>query len=889
METTLSDKLIESFRNINPNLKTLWETLCKNRFLYQEGPYPAGHGKEHIINVLGNLNKFFSSCDKQFTSDTKSIAIAAAMIHDINMIPLRSQGSEGCIAQKTRDEHAIYREIEKLADEILSTSGFKSKIQRENIIEIASAHAKDTERMLDEKMRQLEKREQNTGFNFLIKLAVLVQASDFFDIGPDRLTHDVSRQKWNSEQIEHYKKHTTVCLNILENEQSIKLWLSKEDAIEINGEKLTISPMEKYKIIYMVNAQACNVVSQLNKMLGTQWTVEFDKTILGEISPMGKGINLFATSLAEALNEWPSNKKPFPIDFMGHSLYGRFVEDGERLNPQLKDLLSASGMNFRIIILDPSIESQQMREIYDGQRNVTQEESRSILPRYTPKKGIDEKGDILSSLEVLKEWLNQSVGLNSSMEIRATTRIMYMGLARFGNTIIVTPYRQKGLFNDSISIIFKNNVQSISPLYRAYEDVFSNLWEDRLETRLLGYKNSYDSKVNPLNFLIPDVGPKSLKPFDYERYFLTEYKDRLKTVFNNVGNQSNQIIPPVEVEIQPSEDCTLTCEHCIGRYLNQEKQIHSKKNGEFSSLLDYEAGGYKIDRFRISGLIGDPLVDSTREVTLNFIEEAKKKNRTIVLLTNGVGLCPFDSRLLMADYIHVSLDAATPKTYETIKGVNCFKQIEQNLLQLCSKNKNKSLSNTKSTTNVGVGFVVTQSNFFEVSEAISKAKKLGVDFIRFKPDIRGMQKIGWRNWKEALAKIKRHQHDEKHNKNFDIIITDTGASDNGIPAVSRCWSQYFYSTIGADNQIYPCDHLSTAKYTSIGECHNFGIDWKKAVNDGIIGQRHRQCVMCPPLSQRLNRLIDQLYSLYENQQCDWDILNKWITEFLYHYSSRPSN
>ncbi|MCP4989656.1 MAG: hypothetical protein GY928_27455 [Colwellia sp.] len=33
-------------------LDNLWDQLCKSDFLYQEGPYPAGHGKAHTENLL---------------------------------------------------------------------------------------------------------------------------------------------------------------------------------------------------------------------------------------------------------------------------------------------------------------------------------------------------------------------------------------------------------------------------------------------------------------------------------------------------------------------------------------------------------------------------------------------------------------------------------------------------------------------------------------------------------------------------------------------------------------------------------------------------------------------------------------------------------------------
>lgn len=877
-----TDKIITFFREIDHNLETLWDALCEKRFLYQEGSYPAGHGQTHIFNVIRNLKKFLTSCGSTLPLEEKATIIAAAMIHDINMIPLRSQGSEGPKSDALRINHALSEQIKILADKILLDSGFNDKTQRDNIIEIASAHAGDSQQTPDQKICQLDKRGRDIGNELLKKMAVLVQASDFFDIGPGRLTLDVKHQKWNHEQIEHYKKHVTVSINIMEKDQCIKLWLNKEEKIEVDGEILSITPMEKYKIIYIVNKQACNTVDKLNKEFNTRWRVDFDRSILGEISPMGKGVDLFTNTLISAHNDWPDKRKPFPVDIIGHSLYGRFVDDEEGLNQELIRLLKSTGMDLRLIILDPCVENQQMCEVYDGQRNIKHEKDRSILPLYKSNRNIAEKGDIHSSLDVLNQWL-ENVGLNSSMEFRATTRMMYMSLTRFGNSLIVTPYRQKGLFNDSISILFKNNSQNDSPLFNAYSDVFENIWNDRFETMLMGYKNlhnKHNNEVNPVVSLLPDQQGterfKEPKPFDYERFFLSKYRDRMEAVFRIVRGGSKQAIPPIEVEIQPSEDCILSCEHCIGRHINQKKHITEKTIGKFDTLLNYTVGNYKIERFRISGLIGDPLSQPVREATLDFIKKANKQNREVVLLTNGVYLDSNDPRLLLSNYIHVSLDAATSDTFKSLKGVDLFGEIKNNILSLCHAVKLKQ-KNTK----VGIGFVVTQSNFFEVLEAITLAKELGVSFIRFKPDIRGMQAIAWRNWKEAVSVIKNCQLAEKDNAKFEIIITDTGNPHHRIPVIDRCWSQYFYSTIGADNQIYPCDHLTTTQAAMMGDCRQFNIKWEHGVNNNIIGQRHRQCVLCPPFSWRLNRLVSQLYHLYVNQDCNWGVINQWITTALH--------
>ncbi|MBN1186125.1 MAG: radical SAM protein [Bacteroidales bacterium] len=879
--------LYNHLKKLNTKLLDLWRLLCEEKFLYQEGAYPAGHGKNHITQVLLNLKKFLDSYseNKIFDNDDKINIFAAAMIHDISLISMRSVGAYGDEANRIRKSHSKVTEIKKQAYTLLRNVNFNKK-KSDEIIAIASAHAGDDFDNYSDKMKKLEKLERTTNNFKLLKSAILIQVADFFDIGGDRLTLDVEDHDWKEDQLEHYKKHTIAMVNIVEKEKLINLWLSDEKEIVVNGETFKIMPMERYKVMHMINQQACSAIERLNDIFTgcPKWHVMFDKSIFGEISPIGEGINLFKNTLDTSYEDWKRNEgdeKPFPVDLMGHSLYGRFVIDLDGINDRLKRILQNS-MDFRVLILDPDVENQQMCEVYDGQSS--NNEDRSILPLYNHLGEIaadenkDIKGDILESLDKLVKWL-PDVGLNSSMEVRATTRLMYISINRFGNTLIVTPYRRKGLFNESISLIFK---KENSPLFEAYLEVFEDIWKDRFETTIRHFKDNQKSSRNPIKSILldeEDGGPKNKKlitPFNYEKFFLDKYHRRVKAVFDNILDKNNFIIPPIEVEIQPSEECTLCCAHCIGRHLNDDEGLKGIINNvKLASLLEDWKGDYKIERFRISGLLGDPLSGSGRDVTLGFIKKVKKndKKREIVLITNGVDMhVDIYPELLDVDYIHISLDAATSGTFNTIKRIDCFNEIITNI-----KNLRHKIDITNSNTKVGIGFVITPENIHEVDDAINLAKKLNVNFIRFKPDIRGIQPIPWRNWKEARKKIIKRKENEI---DIEIVITESGDAHYRVPVVGSCWSQYFYTTVGPDGYIYPCDHLTTCNDVSLGECGDFVTVWQDKSNKGLIGTKNRKCYLCPPLSWRLNRLINQLFHIYKDNGHNWEMIENWIFDAL---------
>lgn len=885
-------ELVEWFGEIDGKLSKLWDELSKDKFLYQTGPYPADHGKNHILNVLNFLKGFLTSCDNPglLSSQNKVAVIAAAMIHDIPMIHMRPTGASGKAADEARGGHADEDTLREMIEPLLIDVRFTA-VERGAIVLIASCHANDRFKSLEWKMKKLEKeKDKFIGYN-LEDMAVLLQVADFLDMGQDRLTGDVENQAWDDKQIEHYKKHLVARIVMDRDNRQIAISLQSVNTGGCWERRFKIPPMERYQIIYMIIEEAEKAIKNLNKISHLlKWNLVYDKNMLCKITPVGARVGLFRDAFEKAYKDWnsPDNDTPFPVWLMGHSLHGRFVKNQENLNPRLKKILGGAGLDLRILTLDPDVENQQMCEVYDGQCASTDEKGRAILPLYDKEGNLQSssdgaKGDILSSFKELAAWI-KDVGSASTMEVRSTTRLMYMSLTRYGNTLIVTPYRRMGLFNDSIALVFEKDdiIDPDSPFYDEYLKAFENIWSDPMETTLKFFKPQKDSDRNPVDSFLPPYpagGQKNHPAFDYEVFFLDNNKDRIKAAFDQVREPGKHgIAPPVEVEIQPSASCPLFCTHCIGGHIGRGgRESMGSKEKNFDVLLGVENCGKHVERFRISGLVGDPLCGSSRESTLEFIRKAKEnqkktgKDRQIILLTNGVELKEAPE-LVLADYIHVSLDAATAEIFKELKRENLFDDIISNLRELRHQIDLKG-----SRTKWGIGFVITQINAHEVQKAVELANELDADFIRFKPDIRGMQAVHWRNLKEAVAKIRAEQ--VKGGKT-DIIFTETGAHHHRVPSSGICWSQFFYGTVGPDNQLYLCDHQTTNPLAALGDCREFKEIWNKRAEDGDIGRKHPGCLLCPPLAWRLNRMIDQLYSLYKTQEESWPVVEDWINAAL---------
>ncbi|MEW6350112.1 MAG: radical SAM protein [Thermodesulfobacteriota bacterium] len=890
MEEDLKDSLRrhlgESSDGNIARLETLWHQLKSNNFVYQEGPYPAGHGERHIEKVLLNLCDLLVSYGGKdgLAAYQKTQLFAAAMIHDVGMMLLRPWGADGSCSQKMRSLHSHISVMRPLAVSGLSQALF-TEDDADSILSIAAAHSGD---MLTgparTKMSELREYSKGTGKGYLCRCAILLRAADFLDLGPERLTRDANRQEWHESQEEHYKKHATVNAGIDAGNKVVNIHLVGRGEIQVPGMTKPIEPMERARILDRVGHEARETVSALNDSFdwtAVSWRVHVDEKLFGERLPLGSRPGFFKRIFNNEFSRWQARngEEPFEADMMGHSLYGRFVDDKEGLNKAFLAAFELTGMHLRVLLLDPGIENQQMCEVYDGQRDSerTEEKERSILPLCDGEgrlptddcsgRSAFEKGDIIQTLDALRDWLPR-VPEGSRLEVRATTRIMYASMSRYGNSLVVTPYRTKGLFGESQSWLYQQG----SPFYDAHREVFEEIWHSRSETTVRMVKTGTgDTGYNPLEYFLPPRNSRKrekVSPLDNELFLLSTHLDRIKAVFDHVRDSNEEVIPPLEVEIQPSEQCSFHCTHCIGRHLGRRRTPPAVLECDLRSLLDFQAEGRRIERFRLSGLLGDPLSEQGRELTLDFLTQAKNGGRAVGVLTNGLALDDTSvvERLTEADYVHISLDSATPRTFRLLKRRDCFETVVQGIHELCGKVTAKSLP-----TQVGIGFVVTQMNAHEVQEAIDLANNIPVRYVRFKPDIRGMHALSWRNWREAEKKIK----DKMATASVRIVITDPGWTHYRAPAVNRCWAQFFYSTIGADGKLYPCDHLTgNGEDASLGALGSFDQLWKTAVKKGRVGVRDPECALCPPLGWRVNRFLDQLYTLYD---CNgWDLVKEWV-------------
>lgn len=174
--------------------------------------------------------------------------------------------------------------------------------------------------------------------------------------------------------------------------------------------------------------------------------------------------------------------------------------------------------------------------------------------------------------------------------------------------------------------------------------------------------------------------------------------------------------PPMTCEIDPSNNCPLSCSFCL--YKDRLKENHENMSMEmFESLaIDLKMMGVKSLTFTGGG---EPLANKNFPQMIDF---ALSSGFEIGLVTNGVLLDRIIKQTPRFTFIRVSLNAASPGLYKSLHKQDYFDRV---------------INNVKATmlegAFVGLSYVVCEENANGIVAASKLADFLGVKYIQFKP------------------------------------------------------------------------------------------------------------------------------------------------------------
>lgn len=290
-------------------------------------------------------------------------------------------------------------------------------------------------------------------------------------------------------------------------------------------------------------------------------------------------------------------------------------------------------------------------------------------------------------------------------------------------------------------------------------------------------------------------------PFNSAKVLL--WKEHLKAC------SEDNYLPPVTVDIDPSNVCMYDCPFCnaydmirnSGKVMSEEHMV---------KLIDFLADwrdswdGKTPNSACVSGG-GEPYMN--KNINTMF-ERMYKRGIEIGIITTGFLLKDEDIKIISktARWIGFSMDAATLKTYNKVKGIagKAFNKTVENMRKLV-----KRIRDDGSKCDVAFKFLLTPDNYHEIYEAIKLAKDIGVKDFHLRP-------AGWDNLSKVKQKpeykdleginIQLSAGMKLETKDFRVFGIRHKFNPDFSKKInfSRCWAIPMLPTFGADGNVHLC-------------------------------------------------------------------------------------
>jgi len=274
-------------------------------------------------------------------------------------------------------------------------------------------------------------------------------------------------------------------------------------------------------------------------------------------------------------------------------------------------------------------------------------------------------------------------------------------------------------------------------------------------------------------------------------------------------------LPPVEASLDPIHQCNLLCEHCNAHGYLTDKNLKERRmpDDHLMKLVKF-LGRWGVKAICFGGG-GEPTLHSK---LADAIQLTTKLGMEASVATNGT---LFNEKLLNAlilcRWVGISIDAATPQTYQKGRNEDLFDTAVNNMSSLVKKVKK-----TKSKCDVAYKFLIFDYNQHEMYDACKLAKKIGVRDFHARPADFLHQGMGKKRKKlnydidlilEQFEKCHRLESD-----NFRVFTVMHKFDERLRPRrdFSQCYAAPLCIQLCADGNIYFCPDTRHQKELLLG-------------------------------------------------------------------------
>ena len=258
---------------------------------------------------------------------------------------------------------------------------------------------------------------------------------------------------------------------------------------------------------------------------------------------------------------------------------------------------------------------------------------------------------------------------------------------------------------------------------------------------------------------------------------------KAEALLSLAGEEVDQTYP-ISVELSLTNRCNLKCIWCSDGDLRKRQGVQRTLDEATLWRLfdDLKAGG-------TTGVVLEGGGEPTLHPSFNrVVERLREVGLAVGLITNGLDKLP-PQTLRALEWIRVSLDASTPEEFQAFKGYDGFERVLSNVYHFAAH-----------CPTVGIGYVVTKGNTYDMETLVMRLRRYGVSYIQFRPVIDFPELAPT---EMDLSYLQRYQ-----NLTFSVILDGMRenilASNAGLP----CKAHSLTTVIGADGSVYLCGRLN---------------------------------------------------------------------------------
>lgn len=293
--------------------------------------------------------------------------------------------------------------------------------------------------------------------------------------------------------------------------------------------------------------------------------------------------------------------------------------------------------------------------------------------------------------------------------------------------------------------------------------------------------------------------------------------------------------PPVNIEIDLSNRCSLGCEWCHFAHTHTRGPHAHARTVETGDLMDTALAFEIVDQlidYGVRSIVWSGGGEPTLHSDFNRIVNAY--HLPMGLYTNGCHIDEQRAHILKQrlSWVYVSLDAVTGGDYAQCKGVTP-EHFDRALAGVSA------LVNASGKATIGVGFLLNANNWPQAEGMAELGHELGADYVQFRPTIRYKSEapneidggIGWIPGAISLLETMDRNGVEIDLSRFDMLHEWTGHG------YSQCWWSGLQTVITPNGKVWACLNKRGMDGAELGDLNDesFETIWERApiqvVND----------------------------------------------------------